>query len=50
MIHLGLCGTDLRTSPLSVSVPAGQVKTYSILAAIYTTQQHTSPVVAAAAD
>ena len=50
MIHLGLCGTDLRSSPLLVSVPAGQTKTYSVLAAIYTTQDHSSPVVAAAAD
>jgi hypothetical protein len=50
MIHLGLCGTDLRSSPLSVSVPAGQIKTYSVLAAIYSTQEHSSPLVAAAAD
>lgn len=50
MIHLGLCGTDLRSSPMSISVPAGQTKTYSVLAAIYSTQEQSTPLVAAAAD
>ena len=50
MINLGFCGTDLRSAPLPVSVPAGQIKTYSVLAAIYTTHDHPSPLVPAAAD
>ena len=38
------------TAPLPVSVPAGQTKTYSVLAAIYTTLDHPTPLVPAAQD
>jgi hypothetical protein len=50
LTKLGLCATDLRSSPLSVSVPAGEVKTFSVLAAIYTTLDNPSPMVSAARD
>ena len=33
---LGLCSTDLRSSPLHASVPAGKTKTYSVMAVLYT--------------
>lgn len=47
LIHLALCATDLRSAPLLVSVPAGQTKTYSVLASIYSTLDHPSPLVPA---
>jgi trehalose/maltose hydrolase-like predicted phosphorylase len=50
LIHLGLCTTDLRSAPMVVSVPAGQTKTYTVLAAIYSTLDHPSPLVPAQAD
>ena len=50
LIHLGLCTTDLRTAPLQVTVPVGQVKTYTVLAAVYTTLDHPSPLAPAARD
>jgi hypothetical protein len=50
LIHLGLCTTDLRSSPVVINVPAGEIKTYSVLAAIYSTQDHPSPLTPAAQD
>ena len=50
LIKLGLCATDLRSAPLQVSVPAGETKTVSVLASIYSTLDHPSPLVPAAAD
>jgi hypothetical protein len=37
-------------APLEVHVPAGQTKTYSVLASIYTSLDHPSPLVLAARD
>eukprot|EP01079_Euglenida_sp_SAG-EU17-18_P011435 gene11435-2080_t len=54
LIHLGLCSTDLRTSPLAVNVPTGQQHTETLIATVYTTldgpYRHGSPVEAAATD
>ena len=50
LINLGLCSTDLRSTALPVSVPAGHSKTYSVVAALYSTLDGASPVALAAKD
>ena len=45
---LGLCSTNLRSAAMAVSVPAGATRTYSVVAAVYSTLDGPDPVAMAA--
>lgn len=44
VVGLGLCGTDLRTQPLTIKAPAGGSATHSLIAAVFTTLDGSNPI------